>query len=412
MYFNTTISQSINGSENSSFRTFNTNTLQEDGNSNTSNNISRINTSFNYKYNNKYLFKAGVINSSFNYIFDSKSLDVTDDQFKNRLDIEGNANLFQSFVNWKWRATEKLSIVTGLHSQTTSQNKEITLEPRASLRYNLPKSQALTVGFGVHSNMTSLSNYNTIVYDEQDNSSFPNNSLELLKARHYVIGYENKLAQNLFFKVETYYQDLYNIPVEIGNSSFSLINQRSEIADRILVNSGKGRNIGLELTLEKYFADSYYFLVTASLFDSKYLASDAVWRNTRFNGNYIANALFGKEFKVGRNSNNVLNVNSKVALIGGNRQLNINLEESKLKGIAVYDEKNAFRDRGDDLFSLNMAMSYRINKTKVSHEFKIDIQNITNNQAVIERYYSDVNKTVQEVKQLSLLPILSYVINF
>ena len=66
-----------------------------------------------------------------------------------------------------------------------------------------------------------------------------------------------------------------------------------------LVNSGTGRNYGVELTIEKFFSDGYYGLFTSSLYDSKYTASDGVERNTAFNGKYVLNILFGKEWKVG-----------------------------------------------------------------------------------------------------------------
>lgn len=411
-YISSTLSYSNNGSENESLRTFNSAALQEDLNTNTSNNIVRLNTRLNYKHNNRHLFQVGIVHSHFDFNFESSYFDQTAEQFLKSLDIAGTANLSQSFATWKWRATEKLSLVTGIHSQKTSQNQEITVEPRGSLRYDLPKGQAVTAGVGIHSNMTSLSNYNALVHDGQGNSSTPNTSLELLKARHYVLGYENKLSENLFLKIEGYYQDLYNIPIEEGNSSYSLINQQLEFSDRILVNEGTGRNIGLELTLERYFADNYYFLMTASLFDSKYKAGDGIWRNTRFNGNYIVNGLFGKEFTVGKNKNNVLGINSKVTWLGASRQLSIDLEKSVEQGYAVYDEKNAFQNRGEDIFSLNLAISYRKNKPRLSHEFKLDVQNVTSNNAVIDFYYNDVNQDIEKIEQLSLLPILSYIINF
>lgn len=411
-YFSSTLSYSNNGTRNTSFRTFDSTNLREDQNSNTRNNIVRLNTSFNYKYNNKHQFQVGAVNSYFNFNFESRYFDRTAEQFIQALDIAGTAHLNQAFITWKWRATERLSLVNGIHSQNTSQNQEITFEPRSSLRYDLPKGQAITAGIGVHSNMTSLSNYNAIVYDGLGNRSTPNTSLGLLKARHYVLGYENKLSSNLFFKLEGYYQDLYNIPVEVGSSSYSLINQTFQFSDRVLINEGKGRNIGLELTLERYFANNYYFLFTGSLFDSKYKASDNVWRNTRFNGNYIANGLFGREFIVGKNKNNIIGINSKIAWLGANRILTINLEESTERGFMIHDESNAYTDKGDDIFSLNIAFSYRINKPKRSHEFKIDVQNVTNNSAVIDFYYNDVNKSIEVIHQLPMLPILSYTLNF
>lgn len=411
-YLNTTIALSNNGVKDKNARTFDTPELRENYNSNNNNNIIRVNTTLNYKYNNRHQFQVGAVNSYFNFNFKSNYFDVPANQFLQALNVDGNANLTQGFATWKWRASEKLSLVTGIHSQKTSQNKQVTFEPRTSLRYDLPKGQAITAGIGVHSNMTNLSNYNAVAYDDFGNRSMPNTGLELLMARHYVLGYENKLSENLFLKLEAYYQDLYNIPIEVGNSSYSLINQRFELADRVLINEGKGRNLGLELTLERFFAKNYYFLATASLFDSKYLAGDNEWRNTRFNGNYIANGLFGKEFMVAKNKNKIIGINSKITLMGANRLLNIDLEESIQKGSTVLDEKNAFQKKGDDIFSLNLAVSYRINKPKLSHEFKIDIQNLTNNAAVIDFYYNDVNKNIETVTQLSLLPILSYTINF
>lgn len=411
-YFNSTLSVSNNGNEMSGKRRFDSPELEDNFSSKTNNNIFRLNTTLNYKHSHRHLFQIGSVYSHYDFNFKSSYFDFVNDEFIQALDVSGSANLSQSFITWKWRATERLSIVTGIHSQNTSQNSEITFEPRASVRYDLPKGQAITAGVGIHSNMTSLSNYYTLVYDANGYKRSPNTSLELLKARHYVVGYENKLSKNLFLKVEAYYQDLYNIPVELGNSSYSIINQQYEFSDRILVNTGRGRNIGLELTLERYFANNYYFLVTASLFDSQYKAGDNIWRNTKFNGNYIANGLFGREFIVGKKKNNILGVNTKIAWLGATRILKIDLEESTEQGFMVTDELNAYQQKGEDILSINLAISYRINKPRVSHELKIDIQNLTNNEAVIDYYYNDVNKAVEEVTQLPLLPILSYTLNF
>src|SRR5690606_29449536 len=155
--------------------------------------------------------------------------------------------------------------------------------------------------------------------------------LGLSKARHYVVGYENKVGQNLFMKLEAYYQDIYNVPVEDDPaSSYSLINQVDGFADRVLVNKGTGHNVGIEMTLERYFADNYYFMITASVFDSKYKALDGVERNTLFNGNVVGNALFGKEFLIGsrNNTRKVIGVNARVSSLGGRRYTPVDLEAS------------------------------------------------------------------------------------
>lgn len=411
-WLNTGLSFSNNQSKLIASRLYTGETLQEALNSNLNNNVWRFNSTLNYKLNARHQLQGGLVVSLYNFDFKNRFFDPLQDRLVDNQKMAAQAWLGQMFVNWKWRITENLSLVNGIHSQRTSRHQEITIEPRTSLRLQLDSRQALTAGTGVHSSMSSLSNYFAIIQDQMGNSVMPNRNMQLLKARHYVLGYENRLSKNLFLKLEAYYQDLYDVPVEPGNSSYSLINQTFEFTDRTLVNEGRGRNLGMELTLERYFAEGYYFLVTASLYNSEYKAGGGKWRNSRFNGNYVMNALAGKEYKIGKNKNNVLGFNVKTSLLGARRIQNIKLEESIAKGFTVYDEDNPFAERGTDVFVLNFAVNYRINKRRVSHEFKADIQNMLNNQATIDYYYNDTTKKIESIKQLALLPVISYTLNF
>lgn len=401
-----------NRSKQTGSRLYSGETLKEALNSNLDNNVWRFNSTLNYKLNARHQIQGGVVMSFYNFDFNNRYFDPLLDRMVDNQQQAGQAWLGQLFVSWKWRITESISLVNGIHSQKTSQNSEITIEPRTSLRMALDNRQTFTAGVGTHSSMSSLSNYFAIVPNNLGISEMPNTSMQLLKARHYVIGYENRINKNLFLKLEAYYQDLFDIPVEAGSSSYSLINQTFEFTDRSLINEGKGRNVGMEMTLERYFADGYYFLVTASAYNSEYKATDGKWRNSRFNGNYVFNALAGKEYKIGRNKNNVLGFNAKSSLLGARRIQHIKLEESIARGYAVYDEETPFAKRGTDVFVLNFAVSYRINKRRVSHEFKADIQNMLNNQATIDYYFNSTTNKIEPIKQLALLPVISYTLNF
>jgi len=88
-------------------------------------------------------------------------------------------------------------------------------------------------------------------------------------------------------KAEVYYQHLYDLPVAASGSSFSLINSGAGFTrffPEELTIGGNGRNYGIELTVEKFFTKGYYFLVTSSLFHSKYKMLEDVWRKSSFNG--------------------------------------------------------------------------------------------------------------------------------
>ena len=84
------------------------------------------------------------------------------------------------------------------------------------------------------------------------------------------------------------------------------------------MNNTEGRNYGIDLTLERFLGDNYYYLITGSVFTSKYKAGDNVWRNTRYNKGFVLNALFGKEFYF-TNNRKVLDVNARVTVTGGER---------------------------------------------------------------------------------------------
>ena len=372
-------------------------------------------STLNHKFNAQHQFQAGIIYTHHYFNFHNKYFDKETAQFVTDQNITGDAGHYQGFISWKYRSSEKVSFVSGVHVHGATLNNDLYIEPRASMRWQFHPRQAFTAGFGVHGKMESLTNYFSIIPDKSGADATSNKNIGFSKAAHYVAGYENQLGANLFFKAEVYYQRLYDIPIENRQgSSYSLVNQADWFTDRILVNKGTGRNLGLELTLERYFADSYYFLATASLYDSKYKAMDSVLRNTMFNGNYAGNFLFGKEFKLKAENEKkkTIGINSKVSLLGARRFTPINREESVAKDKAIWYEDRAFSGRGDDVFFINLAFTYRIDRKKTSQEIKLDIQNLTNNAANIAPYYNDTTDKVEYLNQLSLLPVLMYTVHF
>ena len=84
---------------------------------------------------------------------------------------------------------------------------------------------------------------------------------------HHVVGYDLSVRPDLRVKVEAYYQYLYDVPVSANpGSTYSRLNSEHGIPDSTLQNNGKGYNKGIELTVEKFYADNYYFLATGSAF--------------------------------------------------------------------------------------------------------------------------------------------------
>jgi hypothetical protein len=414
-FFQTSVSYATNGSGFSNSVPTDDGAFREESKGVLENRTLRAASTLSYKVNSRHLAEAGVVYSGFDFDLNSSYFDRMLGQRVNSLGQTGDANLVQGFISWRWRINPQVTMVNGLHTQRNSLQQAATFEPRSALRWELAHRQALTAGFGIHSKMTSLTNYFAQVRDSEGETLLPNKNLGFLKARHLVIGYENKLADQLFLKVEAYHQYLFDIPIDPETqSSYSLLNQDELWTDRNLVNAGKGENYGVELTLEKFFSDRYYFLFTGSLFSSTYVAGDGIWRNSRFNGNYLGNFLFGKEFLLRSSGGKlkVLGVNGRTALLGGKRLLPIDTGASIAAGHVVYDELRAFETKNDDIFTLNIGITYRVDKKKFSQELKLDVQNVTGNKAITDYFWNNTSQKIETIPQLTTLPVLSYTIHF
>jgi outer membrane receptor protein involved in Fe transport len=182
-----------------------------------------------------------------------------------------------------------------------------------------------------------------------------------------------------------------------------------DISDVEFISDGEGRNYGIEFTLEKYFTRGYYFFVTSSWFSAKYKPLDGNWYNVRYNNRFINNLVGGKEFRIGEE--NVLELNGRFICSGGRRYTPV--DEDKLGGDShyVYDFKKAYAEQFPVYLRLDLGVSYRINKPRVSHELKIDIQNLTarNNKGGL---YLTTSGEVRTWYLVGILPSVNYRIHF
>lgn len=371
-------------------------------------------STLNYKVNARHKVETGIIVTRFNYNLEANSFDYDRDELMNELSDAGHSYAAQAFANWKFRIGEKFTMINGLHYLHFLLNDNYSIEPRVALKWQTTDVQSFNVGLGIHSKLEPVSTYLAKQYNEDGTSFQPNKDLELTKAAHFVVGYDNQVGAHTRVKVETYYQHLYNVPVENSYEiPFSLLNVSEGYITRTLVNQGTGTNYGLELTLDRSLYKGLYYMGTLSLFRSLYTGLDGVERKSTFDNNYVANLIGGKEFSVGAASKNkVFFVNTKLVLIGGKRYSPIKLEESIEKGTAVIDESNPFSVKGDGVFRLDFSLGLRRNRSRSTSEWKIDVQNVMNNQTVLGEYYVEATQSIENATQLGILPTISYKISF
>jgi outer membrane receptor protein involved in Fe transport len=202
------------------------------------------------------------------------------------------------------------------------------------------------------------------------------------------------------------------VPVSARDSgTASTLNVISEYLTEPLVNSGKGRNYGVELSLEKYLSNNFYWMLSNSFYQSKYTALDGVERNTRFNGGHINTLLAGKDF-VSERKSKTFGINIKTIYAGGLRTTPIDMVESAAKGHTVFDEQQAYSSQNPSYFRTDLRISMKWNRKNRTNTLSLDIQNLTNRQNVYNEWYDSVQGKIVYNYQNGLIPILNYKVEF
>lgn len=365
---------------------------------------SYLNTKFDIDHTNK----TGFTLTGLKYDMLLKQAEATGNPLQTIVDEAGFSTLIAAYSNSSFNLTNALTMNVGISSQLFTLNNNYTIEPRLAFRIQIPDDNGiLGIGYGNHSRLERINYYFTKSVSTGD--ELINKNLDFTKAHHAVLSYVRNISENVSLKIEPYFQYIYSVPV-IPDSSFSFINLQNEwFINKKLENTGKGRNYGIDLTLEKYISDGYYYMVTASLFNSEYMGGDGIWRNTRFNRNYLLNVLVGKEWQFGQN---VFGVNLRGTVQGGDRFSPVNNNESLAAKDIIYDETRSFQNQLPTSNQVHFTVSYKINNEGVSHEIALKILNATMQKDFNGYRYNTVSNVIDENSDTIFIPNLSYKIEF
>ena len=364
----------------------------------------------NHRFSNRVSSRTGItLNSLF---FDNslkKAFRDNPEEMLTFVDNSGTGFSAQAFSQFKIDLLPNLSTNIGFHTMYLDVNEKATFEPRAGLSWHFTQNDELSIAYGLHSQMEELRTY----YSQINNNGTietPNKNLDFMKSHHFVLGYSRKVSDVMRIKIEPYYQLLKDIPV-YPNSSFSIINITSNWAiNRKLENTGTGKNYGIDVTFERFLKDGYYYLITGSLFNSKYVGGDGEEYSTRFNRGHVINLLAGKEWMV--KDKNILSVSAKVTYMGGLRYTPALYDESIAGQMYKPDNSQAFARQFPSSTGVDFTISYRINNARYTGVWFLMIKNAFMQPDYSDPFYDFITNDVIIDKMRMPIPSLGYKIEF
>lgn len=375
----------------------------------------RISSTYNKKFTPQWALRSGIVVQNLNVNTNTRAFDNSNDWIQFRK-LKDGVNLTELFAQTQYKPTNKITFVTGMHSQYLYLSKQVVIEPRFAFNYHISSKQTLNLGYGMHNQMTPM----PILFYEKTASdgsiNRQNAKLDFIRSQHLVIGYDIKPANDWHTKVEIYSQFLDRVPVDTAQGTFSVLNTGADFRypTSLLENKGTGLNYGAELTVEKFFARGWYMLSTFSLFKSTYKGSDNIERSTAFDGRYVFNVLAGKEFKFGKNKQNAFTIDTRLTSAGGRPYTPINQTVSAILKYEVLDDANAYSLRYDDYFRWDIKLGYTLNasKRKLTQQFFLDFQNVTNHKNIFVKRYSVERNQLYNVYQIGFFPDILWRMQF
>jgi hypothetical protein len=335
-----------------------------------------LTSSLNKKYSSKHTNKTGFTFTNMHYDMDFDLAPLYANPMERISEGNGNTNLISAYTGSLFNLNDRVSATLGVNGQFLTLNNRWTIEPRAAIKWQASQKSSFGLAYGLHSRMEKPDVY--FVKTKTPGDEWVNKDLDFTKTHHVSLSCNYKVSDDMNLKIEPYFQYLYDVPV-MADSSYSILNRSTFYAEGTWVNKGNGRNYGVDVTFEKYMTRGLYYMVTASVFNSGYCGGDGIWHSTKFNRNYVINGLAGKEWMMGRNKQDVLSVNLKLTLQGGDRYSPVDeaatLAHPDLK--TQYDETKAYSKQLAPMFLANYTVSYRINRKKASHEFAVKGMNAT-----------------------------------
>ncbi|MDP4281734.1 MAG: carboxypeptidase-like regulatory domain-containing protein [Bacteroidota bacterium] len=367
------------------------------------------------KLNPKNSLNGGITYD--HYFLDYADSAMWKGSFLKNTDSRENMDLIRGYTQWQNVRSSSFDFTAGIFGSILLMNHTWALEPRFGLNWNLSAKHRIDFGTGLYSQMQPRVIYFLLDKTPEGSLIQTNRNLNFTRDAQIALGYNFIPSENLRFKTEVYFQYLYDIPVKPSIPSFSLLNSGHEFfLDRqysdSLINKGTGMNYGIELTMERFYHMNYYFLFTASLFDSRYKGYDGKERSTAFNVNYVLNAVGGYEFIMGKRKWGVMSVGLRATYAGGNPYLPFDVDASKASGESIYDWSRAYQSRFPDYKRLSLRFGIKRNLPGRNMEFVLDLQYRTNYTNVYLQRIDPKTGEIKEFFQMGFFPMGTWRVQF
>ena len=310
--------------------------------------------------------------------------------------------VLESYLQGSWKASDRLQLNGGLHFMHTGLNESSSIGPRIALDYHLNPKSNLSFAYGLHSQALPIGAY----FIHENNIRLP-----FLKSHQWISSYSSHFLDKYKFTIEVYYQRLSDVPIAKDNEiHYWMLNDLVGYPKYELIQEGKGRNYGVDITIERFFDRGFFFIVAGSIYRSEYSLDGTNYFSSRYDGRFNTSLMFGKEFEY--KNGNAFQLGFRNLIYGGQRYPSANEDISKDIRERYEDPASALHEQNKTYWRSDLRLAYRKNHPSYSWSLSLDVQNLLN----IKNTRGEIwNFTTQELEpryQAGIVPVINFQVDF
>ncbi len=320
----------------------------------------------------------------------------------------------QPWVNWaEILSNERMQLQAGLHALLwripNTYPWQVRLEPRLTFVHHLSRRHQ----FALHAG---LNNQTHVLWFYALHPPREGESLDRLSGNPVAWAFQTSarytwtLSEWWRLQAEAFYQRHCRMPasneVHLGN-----ISEIQRLG--ALTAEGQARHAGIEGTVERFLGGGWFALCNATLMTVQYRGMDGVWRQSRWNVGHIVNLTAGKEWTLESDPadarTRTFGVNGRLTWVGGQRTAPVDIAASAAAQATRYDLSKGYPLRLPDFLRLDLRIYWRRHLAQRRNSLlAFDLQNATFRQNIAYLYYDPLQQRILSKAQLSLVPNISW----
>ncbi len=351
-----------------------------------------------YEINEKHQLESGLIlglepgevSGTFTRIPDEGEIEY-DIRFEEKqvIDETVRGQRIEGYLQDRYNLLPFLSVVYGLRFDYFNQIDELSIQPRGSLRVELPNSSELQFAYGI---------YNQTPIPAQLSTSVGNPELKSSQASHFIVELKRQLSQDTEIKIAAYYKDLVNLVTSDELSVF--------------LNQGVGYAQGTEIFLRHQSGDRFFGWVSYAYALSK--RRDRLGEPYRY---YSFDQTHVATLAASYNLTSTWEFGAKWQYRTGNPYTPVvdatripDPRNGKLIYLPIYGEKNSERLPPYHRLDLRVSKVFRFNSWELG--IFLELLNAYNRKNLLDYQYEEDYKDKNPIYQFPILPYLGITATF